>query len=344
MNKKTLTVFLLTIALTLAAIQHRSVVKADVNLGPPDAETAAQSKKGSNTLTRVLTAPFKALGKLFGRGGKSAQHAHNVTEKDIQKFESTRVTRTNDARSEAPAAPTGAITANDHLERGRDLINAGYFNEAIAELSLAASIDARLSEAHNLLGVAYQSKGLPQMARNSFQMALKIDQDNPQILNNFGYLLYFNGDNSGAVKYLKKAVRLAPDNARIRNNLGLAQSQLGKFDEAYENFARAGGEINGKVNIAKRLELAGRRDEAIKYYESAKLQAEAERKANPTAQAITVVMEVVNGRVSFVSVKDHRHGMEDYEASAVRLVRQRRYPANKNGQELVVVKVTPPAS
>ena len=215
-------------------------------------------------------------------------------------------------------------------------------NEAITELSLAASIDAQLSEAHNLLGVAYQGKGLTQLARTSFEMALKIDKDNPQILNNLGYLLYLNGDYSGAMERLKKAARLAPDNARILNNLALAQSQLGKFDEAYKNFARAGGEINGRVNMAKRLELAGRRDEALKYYEAARLQAEAEQKANPTAQAITVVMEVENGLVTFASVKNHRQGLEGYEASALRLARQRRYPSNKTGQEFVVVRVTPP--
>ena len=349
MKKNILTASLVSITLLVALVvlQHSSVASAvGVSLGRQDVETSApaQPKKSGNSFARALSAPFKALSKIFGRK-KSDQHAHNVTEKDIRKFESAQVTRINDARSATPATPTAAGSAKEHLERGRDLINAGYLNEAITELSLAASIDAQLSEAHNLLGVAYQGKGLTQLARTSFEMALKIDKDNPQILNNLGYLLYLNGDYSGAVERLKKAARLTPDSARILNNLALAQSQLGKFDEAYKNFARAGGEINGRVNMAKRLELAGRRDEALKYYEAARLQAEAEQKANPTAQAITVVMEVENGLVTFASVKNHRQGLEGYEASALRLARQRLYPANKTGQEVVVVRVTPqPAS
>jgi len=338
----TLGSLIVVFALTLATIQQSVASAVSKNSGDSDVvSTASEQNKAGNGFGRVLGAPFRALSRIFGRK-KSGQHAHNVTEKDIKKFESAQVTRINDARSAAPAAPTGAGSAKEHLERGRDLINAGYLNEAIAELSLAASIDAQLSESHNLLGVAYQGKGLPQLARTSFEMALKIDKNNPQILNNLGYLLYFNGDYSGAMERLKKAARLAPDDARILNNLALAQSQLGKFDEAYKNFARAGGEINGKVNMAKRLELAGRRDEAVKYYEAARLQAEAEQKANPTAQAITVVMEVENGLVTFASIKNHRQGLEGYEASALRLARQRHYPANKTGQEFVVVRVNPP--
>jgi Flp pilus assembly protein TadD len=346
MKKNMFTVSLVSITLLvpLVALQHSSVASAVVlSFSSQDVETSApaQPKKSGKSFVRALSAPFKALSKIFGRK-KNDQRAHNVTEKDIKKFESAQVTRINDASAKRPAVTTGASSANDHLQRGRDLLNAGYLNEAIAELSLAASIDAQLSEAHNLLAVAYQGKGLTQLSRTSFEMAMKIDKDNPEILNNMGYLLYLNGDYTGAMERLKKAVRLDPDNALILNNLALAQSQLGKFDEAYKNFARAGGEIVGRVNIAKRLELAGRRDEALKYFEAAKRQAETEQKANPTAQAITVVMEVKNGLITFASVKNHRQGLEDYEASALRLARQRRYPANKTGQEFVVVKVSPP--
>jgi Tfp pilus assembly protein PilF len=201
-------------------------------------------------------------------------------------------------------------------------------------------MEANSAEAYNLLGIAYQSKGLTQVARSSFEKALKIAKKDPQTLNNLGYLLYVMSDFPGALDYLKKAARLAPNDSRILNNLAMTQSQLGKFDDAAKNFVRAGGEIDGRLNTARRLEIAGRTEEALKNYEAARLRAEAENKANPGAESITVLMEIQNGRVTFASVPNHRPGMEAYEASALRLARQRRYPASKNGQESVVMRVS----
>jgi Tfp pilus assembly protein PilF len=69
---------------------------------------------------------------------------------------------------------------------------------------------------------------------------------------------------------LKRAAKLAPKDERILNNLALALCRLGKFDDAYKSFARAGGELTGRLNTASILERMGRDDEAIKYYEAAK--------------------------------------------------------------------------
>jgi len=283
---------------------------------------------------------------LFGRGKKGDHNLQRISEKDIKKFESAPAAAINDARSVTQASPTDNSAANidtktvDHLEKGRALLIAGSLNEAIAELSLV-STDSKLSQAHNLMGVAYQLKGLPEMARKSFETSLKIDKNNAETLNNLGYLLYCNGDYRGALEWLKKAARLAPNDARILNNLALTQSQLGKFDDAYKNFARAGGEIKGRLNVANRLELAGRSAEAQKQYEAARLKAEAEQKANPNSQAITVMLEVKNGQVTYASVPNHRAGMEAYEATALRIARERHYPTTKNGSETIVVRVTP---
>jgi Tfp pilus assembly protein PilF len=65
-------------------------------------------------------------------------------------------------------------------------------------------------------------------------------------------------------------VKLAPTDERILNNLGLALCRLGKFDEAYKNFARAAGPYTGNLNIARMLERFGREDDAINYYEAAR--------------------------------------------------------------------------
>lgn len=307
-------------------------------------------KAQGNSFIRAIKAPFKAIGRLFGRGKNNNNKLQRISEKDIKKFETVAANNVNDSRSTIQTSPTGSAlqlrgTAVEHLERGRTFLDDRKLNEAISELSLAASMDPKLAEAYNLLGVACQLKGLPDQAQRAFETALKVDARNLQTLNNLGYLLLMNGDYKGAHKFLKKAVRLDPDNPRILNNLALAQFELGKFDEASKNFVRAGGEIKGRLNAADRLLIAGRTEEAHRQFDEARSRAEAEQLAHPSHHAITVLVEVKDGRVTYASVSNHKPGLEDYEASALRLARQRRFPTDRNGRESVVVTVSPqPAS
>ena len=64
--------------------------------------------------------------------------------------------------------------------------------------------------------------------------------------------------------------------------------------------------------------------------------------ANSSAQTITLVVEVENGRVSQASVANQRPGMGAYEAAALRIARQRRYSANTSGKQTVQIKVDQP--
>lgn len=63
--------------------------------------------------------------------------------------------------------------------------------------------------------------------------------------------------------------------------------------------------------------------------------------ANTQAQAVTVVMEIEGGRVLKASIANPKPGMDSYEALALRIARQRRYPAQQNGRETVKIKVSP---
>jgi Flp pilus assembly protein TadD len=357
MLKRTLIIFSLTIGFLFAAATLQTahgilLTASEIAAVNESTQVSVQYGEGEtrkeNTLVRVLKAPFKALGKLFGRG-KDKNKIARLTEKDVEKFESAGLTRVVDAVQATPETPE-TIPASDlgagaHLELGRGFLNTDKINEAIAELSLAASMEPTLAEAHNLLGVAYHRKGLRDLARKSLETALKLDKKNAQILNNLGYLLYDRGEYKSALEPLKKAARLAPDDARILNNLALTQSQLGKFEEAYKNFARAGGEIEGRLNIANRLEIAGLSDKAREHYDAARAQAEANQKNNHDAQSITVVMEIENGRVKYASISNPRPGLAAYEATALRIARGRRYAAGKNGQESIVLKIqSTPAS
>jgi Flp pilus assembly protein TadD len=283
MLKSPIRILLLTVALVFAVEPLQSVhgiILSQVELATlntPDTPVVSsrekQQSKGNGFL-RALKAPFRAIGRLFRRGKNDENKLQRISQKDIKKFESAPANRIDNSAPVAvsPGEKSTSSTetsATDHLQKGRALLNSGNLNGAIAELSIAASLDPKLSEAHTLLGVAYDRKGLNDRARQSFEVALDDPNDQAMHLNNLGYLQYERGEYKEAIKYLKRAARLAPNDQRIWNNLGLAQAELGKFDDAYKSFARVAGEFNGRLNVAARLESQGSTDKAIKQLEKA---------------------------------------------------------------------------
>jgi len=231
-----------------------------------EAGNADQPKKKGNKVVKVLAAPFRLVGRLFG-GGDDTNKVHRMTEKDAERFETSGVTRIEDANNKPVKRDATLSSAKEHLEAGREFLLQGNYNEAISELSTATSLDPKLTEAHNLLGVAYDKKGFNDRARESFERAVKMEED-ADTLNNLGFSLYQNGNYRAAVDRLKRAAKLAPQDERILNNLGLAYCRLGKIDEAYKAFSRAMGPLTGNLNTAKMLERFGREDDAIRYYEA----------------------------------------------------------------------------
>ena len=277
MNKRRILAVLIAFVLTIAAtaMWSASTIQRE---GDPDAIVLEDSgseagveqpkKKGGNKVVKVLAAPFKLFGRMFGRGDEQNK-VYRMTEKDAERFESAGIEKIEDARHQSTKRDTSSASAREHLEAGREYLLEGRYNDAISELSMATSIDAKLTEAHNLLGVAYDKKGFADRAKESFERAVKIDED-ADTLNNLGFSLYQNGNYRAAIDRLKRAAKLAPTDERILNNLGLAYCRLGKIDEAYKAFTRATGPLNGNLNTAKMLERFGREDDAIRYYEAAR--------------------------------------------------------------------------
>ena len=287
MFKRSLIVLAITLALVTSAVPLRSaqgvlMTPAEVEMLDAASKNVedGQPKKGDNTFVKVLKAPFKAIGRLFGIG-KDDKKLQKLSRKDVEKFESVGTAKVVDARTveqnakepaeTLPALDPKVAAPQENLERGRTLLNSGNVNDAITYLSTAASSDAKLHEANNLLGVAYEMKGMRDRAFESFEKALKGDEHNAEYLNNLGYLHFKNGDYDKAAKYLKRAVKAAPEVQRYWNNLGLAQAQRTKFDEAYECFERAVGEYEGHINVANRSQAMGYDKTAIKHLEKARV-------------------------------------------------------------------------
>lgn len=67
--------------------------------------------------------------------------------------------------------------------------------------------------------------------------------------------------------------------------------------------------------------------------------AEPVKEAEPSSQPIRVVMQIENGRVLKASIANPKPGMNSYEALALRIARQRRFPATMNGGETITINV-----
>jgi Tfp pilus assembly protein PilF len=273
------------------------------------ASAEAQPKKKGGGWGRIFKAPFKAVGKLF-KGGDDGK-IRRMNEADAARFESAPAMRVEDARTDEATKARGESAENrsarDLLERGRAALNGGADGEAVRLLSRAAALDPRLSEAHNLLAVAYARRGLHERARESFERSLDAGSD-AQSLNNAGYYFYLNGHYRLAVERLKRAARLAPDDERILNNLALAQVRLGKFDDAYKNFARAGSDYDAHMNTAALADRMGRDSAAAEHYEAA-------HKLRPTSETALRRLVELHQRAGHADRADRaRRSLEELQA------------------------------
>lgn len=160
--------------------------------------------------------------------------------------------------------------SKDPLTQGRALLEHGYVQEAISNLTVAATqLGPGLVEANNLLGIAYDRVGQHKLAAEAYNRALTVSPKDPSVVANLGYSLYLADDYAGALKRLKQAAKLAPGQPVIYNNLGVVTARVGKYDEAYKYFVIASNDYDAHLKLASILEDHGRDRDAVKHYEAA---------------------------------------------------------------------------
>jgi uncharacterized protein DUF4388 len=84
--------------------------------------------------------------------------------------------------------------------------------------------------------------------------------------------------------------------------------------------------------------LTERKEEKPEKTEAAPAPAPA-AEAEQASQPIKVVMQIENGRVLKASIANHKPGMDGYEAMALRIARQRRYPETTTGGQTITISV-----
>lgn len=89
-------------------------------------------------------------------------------------------------------------------------------------------------------GISYERAGQWDLAEQDFRVALKLEPDQPSVLNYLGYSLIEKGLNlDEAMEMVRKAVELKPNDGYIVDSLGWAYYQLGDYEEAVQHLERA---------------------------------------------------------------------------------------------------------
>jgi len=101
------------------------------------------------------------------------------------------------------AWPAGAadarVAAKAEAQFGVDVAQRGLWREAIYRWERAIELDPTYAAAYNNLAVAYEHEGQLDKARQSYEKAIAIEPNNPQIRQNYDLFKEIN-DRAGASK------------------------------------------------------------------------------------------------------------------------------------------------
>ncbi|MBS1955648.1 MAG: tetratricopeptide repeat protein [Cyanobacteria bacterium SZAS-4] len=133
------------------------------------------------------------------------------------------------ATAPAASAASGNADTRPYAEeafkrynRGVELHQAGFLNQAIAEYKGAIEADARMEEAWSNLGGIYAAQRSYPKAMEAFEKALQLKPDRPTTLNGYGTVLYARGKTTEAKEKWKQAVQIEPGFASAYYNMGNA--------------------------------------------------------------------------------------------------------------------------
>jgi len=92
---------------------------------------------------------------------------------------------------------------------------------------------------HQVLGREYFERGLYPDAVREIEEALSLVPDFPDLHNLLGLALGMNGERERSVAAFRRALELNPNYLEARLNLAIVYNEMGRYDEALEEFAVA---------------------------------------------------------------------------------------------------------
>ncbi|MDB5701202.1 MAG: hypothetical protein JWL66_1401 [Sphingomonadales bacterium] len=245
----------------------------------------AQFAAPKNPRIALIAAGAFAIGKDKGVALSMADHLTKdpVYGGDAASLRIDLLEATGDADRAVLEARVRAATSPNDLARVGDIeARRGHYGEAIAVFLkvLAASPDGRANGPLLFaIGNAMDRAGDWKSARPYLERALTLTPGDPVLLNELGYGLIENGeDTDRAVMFLSAAARMKPDSAAIMDSVGWANYRLGRNDLAIAGLERAVAMENAEPEIGEHLGDAywrgGRRVDARYSWAAARVQAD----------------------------------------------------------------------
>ena len=132
-----------------------------------------------------------------------------------------------------------ADQAVKHYNRGVELHQSGFLNQAIAEYKSAIEADARMEEAYSNIGLIYAAQRNYTKAQEAFSKALSLKAARPTTLNGLGTVLYARGKVPEAMEKWKQAIAIDPQFASAYYNMGNALENEKEYSGALEAYVKA---------------------------------------------------------------------------------------------------------
>lgn len=170
------------------------------------------------------------------------------------------------------------------------------FAVAIDEAKQALNLNPNATSAYGLLGLIYMDLDDRAQAEANFSRALKMEPDNPEINNNYGWFLCRTGREKASIEYFLRASgnKLYATPALPLQNAGVCMMQIRDYKEA-EAYLRQSFERDATSAVVKyqlaRLYLATRQLDRANFYFSL-----LERGVEPSAETLWLGLRIARAQ------------------------------------------------
>jgi type IV pilus assembly protein PilF len=232
---------------------------------------------------------------------------------------------------EGPQIESSTVTGGSHDPRNRARVRTelaalyyqrGNMNVALEELRLAVSADPTYATAHGMFGLVYMELKENALAQASFERALGLAPDDPDINHNYGWFLCQTNREEQSMAYFQRALRnpLYATPARTHTAAGTCALRRGDLAGA-DVFLQRALAIDQNQPAAL-LQLAQVRYRQMNYPEARRLLARHAKLVEPSAESLWLALRV-----------ERRLGQRTTELSYANQLR-RRFPASREAQAL----------
>ena len=234
-------------------------------------------------------------------------------------------------RSDGPSVETGTTVgevgdprnrARAHTDLAAAYYERGSMAIALEELRVATAADSSYAPAHSMLGLVYMDLKENQLAETSFERALRLSPNDPDINHNFGWFLCNTSREKESIKLFVQAIRnpLYATPWRSYSAAGVCSLRGGSPKDAEEFFQRALKlEPDDAPSLLKLGEIRYRQGNAE---EARRLVARHNKLMTPSAESLWLALRI-----------ERKLGQRVAEQSLANQLR-RRYPASAEYRSL----------